>query len=177
MLGVFSDWITVLRISLSTGAQVRMSTLAQLSAIDPAWPFNSGASARYVGLGADLIGLYGTSGTLTVVYARAPVALVDDTDVPEIPAEYHPLLVSYGIYRCRQGEGSSEFQKALSYFSDFLDGAQVYATYVRSRNRGTLYDHVPFELEAYDRSKLLGARPGLMPDRAQPKGDGTVPEK
>jgi hypothetical protein len=175
MLNVFSNWTALLRISLSTGAVVRPATLAELAALDPSWPFDEGTSARYVSLGCDLVGLYGTSGTLTVTYARAPVPLVNPTDVPEIPAEYHPLLIAYGIYRCRQGEGSTEFAKALPYFNDFLDGAQAYATYVRSRNLGSEYETLPFELEGYDRSKLL-ARPGILLSKVIPISAGTVPE-
>ena len=177
MLGVFSDWITVLRILDSTGAQVRLATLADLASLNPGWPFGSGSPSRYVSLGCDLIGLYGASGTLTVVYARAPAALVNDSDVPEIPAEYHPLLVAYGIYRCRQGEGLEEFAKALPYLTTFLDGAQQYAAYVRSRNVGSRYDKVPMELTLYDRSKLLALRPDLLPATLAPAGTGTVPEK
>jgi hypothetical protein len=112
--------------------------------------------------------------TLSVTYARAPVALVLDTDVPEIPAEYHGALVKYAVYRCRMGEGGQEFAKTLRYFDGFLDGAAHYARYVRARNIGSRYDKVPFELEHFDRSRLLKLRPDLMPAQEVAQGPGTV---
>jgi hypothetical protein len=176
MLGVFADWITVLRITDSAGAAVRLATLAELNSLDPNWIASTGSPARYVSLGADLIGVYGTSGTLKVVYARAPVSLAADGDVPEIPAEYHPHLIEFAIYRCRQIEGAQEFAKSLKYFAAFMDGADRYAKFVRARNVGARYDKVPFELRSFDRSKILGLRPDLLPPATlTPQGDGTVP--
>jgi len=159
MLTVFPDWLAPLRITTSTGAKVRPATLADLASLDSNWIASPGAPARYVSLGADFLGLWqqpATGATLYVTYARAPVALVLDTDVPEIPTEYHPRLVDYAIYRCRQGEGGQEFEKSLKYFSSFLDGAKHFAAYVRDRNRGSKYDTTPFELERYDLTKLVG---------------------
>ena len=173
MLGVFPDWIVPLRLSTVTGAKVRPSRLEELGALDSGWlnsPINSpGLATRYVALGADLVGLYGQpdySGlVLNWTYARAPVPLVNPDDVPEIPAEYHPRLIEYGIYRLRQVESGQELEKALTCFNSFLDGAKRYAAYVRSRNLGARYDHVPPEDEFFDRSKLLRLRPDLVPDR------------
>jgi hypothetical protein len=179
MLTVFSDWIAPLRIATSAGAKVRPATLADLASLDANWISSPGSPQRYVALGADFLGLYqqpaAAGTTLKVTYARAPVALVLDTDVPEIPAEYHPRLVEYGIYRCRQGEGGQEFEKSLKYFDGFLDGAKHYGAYVRSRNIGSRYDKVPFELEHFDRSRLLKLRPDLMPAQEVAQGPGTVP--
>jgi hypothetical protein len=163
MVSVFSDWIVPLRITDSTGAKVRPARLDELTALNPSWIASPGAPTRYVAVGGDFVGLYGqpsAGGTaLSVTYARAPVALVNDGDVPEVPGEYHPKYVDYGIYRCRQVEGGQEFQKSLKYFASFLEGATHYAAYVRARNIGGRYDTVPFELESFDRSKLLGLRP------------------
>jgi hypothetical protein len=175
MLGVFTDWITVLRITDSTGAAVRLATLADLTSLDPNWIASTGSPSRYVALGADFVGVYGTSGALSVTYARAPVALVADGDVPEIPAEYHLHLIQYAGYRCRQVEGATEFAKVMKDFASFLEGADRYAKYVRSRNVGARYDKVPFELESFDRSKILGLRPDLLPTTLLPQGPGTVP--
>ena len=123
---------------------------------------------RYNHAGDDFLSLYqqpaATGTTLQVTYARAPLALAADTDVPEVPAEYHPKLVDYAIYRMRQAEGAQEFEKALKYFDSFLDGAQHYGAYVRSRNLGSRYDKVPFELESFDRSGLLKLRKDLVPN-------------
>jgi hypothetical protein len=165
MLGVFADWIAILRITDATGAKIRPATLADLSAMDPGWISSPGSPERYVSLGADFLGIYqqpAGGAALQVTYARAAVALAADGDVPEIPAEYHPKLCDYGIYRCRQVEGGQEFQKSLKYFDSFLEGAKHYAAYVRTRNLGSRYDKVPFELESFDRSKMPSLRPDLL---------------
>lgn len=173
MLSVFPDWICPLRLSTTFGAKIRPSRLADLGAMDSGWlnsPLNApNIPSRYTSLGADLVGVYGQPTyaglVLNWTYARAPVALVLPADVPEIPAEYHARLVEYGIYRLRQLESGQELQKALQCFNGFLDGAQHYAAYVRSRNLSSRYDKVPFELEGFDRSQLLRLRGDLYPDR------------
>ncbi len=173
MLGVFSDWICPLRITDSTGAKVRPATLEDLAALDPNWRTSPGAPVRYASLGADLVGIYqqpaGGGTVLSVTYAQAPATLAADGDIPAIPAEYHPRLVDYGIYRCRQVEGGQEFEKSLRYLDSFMDGATKYGAYIRARNIGSRYDKVPFELEAYDRSKLLSLRPDLLPATELPE--------
>lgn len=161
--GAFADWIVPLRIATAAGAKVRPSGLEELTSLDSQWVSSAGNPVRYVHVGADLLGLYqqpAAGAGLNVTYARAPLVLVLATDVPEIPAEYHPSLVKYGIYRCRQSEGGDEFAKVLPLLNDFLDDAQKYGEYVRKRNLGNRYDNVPFELEAFDRSQLmkLGAK-------------------
>lgn len=160
--GLFADWIAPLRIATTAGAKVRPSGLQELTSLDSQWIASPGNPYRYAHVGADLLGLYqqpAAGATLNVTYARAPVVLVNDTDVPEIPAEYHPQLVSYSIYRCRQAEGGEEFAGALPLFDGFLDAAQKYADYVRARNLGQGYDNMPFELAAFDRSPLMGRKP------------------
>jgi hypothetical protein len=157
--GLFADWIVPLRITTTGGAKVRPSRLDGLTSLDSQWVTSAGNPYRYVHVGADLLGLYqqpAGGATLNVTYARAPAALAADSDVPEIPAEYHPSLVDYGIYRCRQSEGGDEFAKAMPLLNGFLDAAQKYADYVRARNKGFLYDSQPFELQSFDRSRLLG---------------------
>lgn len=169
MLDVFSDWIVPLRITTVAGARVRASRLEDLCSLDSQWLASPGAPYRYVHQGADLLALYQqwASGTniLNVTYARGPVTLSGDSDTPEIPAEYHPRLVEYAIYRCRQVEGGEEITKTLPLFNSFLDGATHYGNYVRSRNLGSRYDKVPFELESFDRSQLLKLRGDLPPAR------------
>jgi hypothetical protein len=164
----FADWIVPLRIASTTGAKIRPARLADLGSLDANWLASPGPPTRYVSLGADLVGLYSqptASTTLNVTYARAPAGLAVAGDIPEIPEEYHPRLVEYAIYRLRQVEGAQELDKSLKYFDSFLDGAAHYAKYVRSRNLGSRYDKVPFEIESFDRSKLLGLRPDLYPAR------------
>jgi hypothetical protein len=168
MLTVFADWLVPLRMADSTGAKIRPARIEDLTALDAGWVSSAGAPARYAALGADLVGIYkqpAAGATLTVTYARAPAALVSDADVPEIPANYHPRLVDYAIYRPRQVEGGLEFAKSLVYLGSFLDGAKRYAAYMRARNLGSRYDKVPFELEKFDLSRVLKLRPDLMPAR------------
>ncbi len=169
MLTIFSDWVVPLRIATAAGAKVRPARLEDLGSLDTQWVASPGSSARYVHLGADFLGLYqqpAASGTtLNVTYACAPPALVETTDTPETPAEYSPKFVDYAIYRCRQMEGADEFQKALPLLQSFMEGAKHYAAYVRSRNLGSRYDKVPFELESFDMSQLLGKRRDLPPFR------------
>jgi hypothetical protein len=154
----FADWIVPLRISTTTGAKVRPARVAEIAATDAKWWARPGSPSRYVSLGADLVGLYGqpaTSITLNVTYARAPVAMANATDAPEIPEPYHPALIDYGINRVRQSEGAQEFQKTLAGLDLFFAAADRYAEYVRARNKGSGYDKLPFELASYDRSQLL----------------------
>lgn len=169
MLTYFPDWIVGLRFTTAAGAKVRPARLEDLASLDSGWINSPGTPVRYASLGAGFVALYqqpaGSGTVLQVTYARQPLTLVLDTDVPEIPAEYHPKLVDYAIYRLRQVEGAQEFEKALDYLSSFLDGATHYGAYVRARNIGSRYDKVPFELESYDRSALLKLRADLVPQR------------
>lgn len=168
MLSVFSDWICPLRISTVAGGKVRPSRLDDLASLDSQWMTSVGAPTRYAAVGVDLVALYrqpAAPTVLNVTYARAAVALVNDADAPEIPAEYHPALVSYAIYRMRQGEGAQEFEKALPLLGEFMASATKYAAYVRSRNLGGRYDKVPIELEKLDISGLLKLRKDLIPER------------
>jgi hypothetical protein len=158
IFSLFPDLIAVLRITDSTGTKIRPATIADLNALDPNWISSSGAPTRYTWQGVDMIAVYPQPAsivTLQVTYARAPVPLVADTDVPEIPAEYHGLFVGYGVYRCRCVEGSQEAAKAMPYLASFMDGAKRYADFMLKRNLGARYDKVPFELGRYDRSKML----------------------
>jgi hypothetical protein len=161
MLTYYPDWIVPLRLTDSAGAKVRPSRFGDLTSLDSGWissPTPAGPY-RYVAEGADFVAIYpqpmAIGQVINVTYARAPLALVSDTDVPEIPQEYHPRLVEYGVYRVRQVEGGQEFAKTLPMLGAFLDGAQNYADYVRARNKGSRYDAVPFELSSFDRSALM----------------------
>ncbi len=158
MLPTFPDWIVNLRIALVSGTKVRPAQLDELTANDSGWMASPGTPSRYAPEGSDLIALDHQPAAPLVVrltYARAPHPLVADGDVPEIPANYHPLLVGYAVNAIRQVEGSQEFEKSLGLFNDFLDGAVTYGDYIRDRNKGARYDAVPFELRSYDRKALM----------------------
>lgn len=165
----FADWIVPLRITTTTGAKVRPARLEDLNSLDAQWISSPGAPYRYAHVGADLLALYqqpaGSGTVLNVTYARAPLTMSENTDTPETPAEYSPAFVKYAIYRCRQMEGADEFAKSLPLLGEFLDAAKHYGNYVRSRNLGSRYDKVPFELESFDTSQLLKLRKDLPPQR------------
>jgi hypothetical protein len=166
MLTVFGDWVAPLRITDATGAKIRPARIEELTGLDFGWMASPGAPSRYCAMGADFLALYQQPAVDTVVnvtYARAPLPLVNDADVPETPGEYHPSYVGYAINRLRQAEGAQEFEKSLPYFDGFLEAAKHYGAYVRARNLGARYDKVPFELESFDRSELLNLRKDLMP--------------
>jgi hypothetical protein len=169
MLTFFPSWIVPLRITTATGMKVRPTSIEGLAMRDSGWNNSPGAPTRYSSSGADFVGLYqqpaAGSTLLNVTFARQPLALINDADVPEIPAEYHPKLVDYAINRMRMAEGGQEFEKSLPLFNSFLDGAKHYGAYVRARNLGSRYDKVPIELEKYDLSKLLKLRGDLFPER------------
>ncbi len=175
MLTVIGDWLMPLRVTLPNGAVLRPSRLADLDALDSGWQSTTPAlPSRYAALGFDFTAFYPQwSGPLelTFVYAAAPIAVVAGTDVPEIPPEYHPDLVDYGVYRLRFREGGQEFQKALPYFQRFLDGAKKYASFIRARNLASRYDKLPFELERADLSTLLSLSKRLMPLRGKANGE------
>jgi hypothetical protein len=81
---------------------------------------------------------------------------VNPTDTPESPDEYHPMYLSYAIYRLRQVEGGEPFKAALPLLAEFLDAAAEYAAFMRSRNIGSGYDTLPIEMTLQDRSLLVG---------------------
>lgn len=163
LLPLVADYLAPLRITDSTGAKIRPSTFSDLWAFDTAWPSTVGAPSRYVAAGADLVAIYMRSGgtpTLQLQYAGAPALLVNGSDVPAIPAEFHQELVNYGIYRARQVEGGAEFAATLPLLDHFLQAAQDYGDYIRARNIGAGYDTMPFELASFDRSRLVGKSKG-----------------
>ena len=172
MLATFSDWIAPLRMGTAAGIKVRPARIEDLTSLDSGWINSPGSPVRYAAVGADLVALYqqpaAAGTTLLVTYARGPAGMVNSTDTPETPAEYHPRYVDYAIYRLRQVEGAQVFQSVLPLASAFLDAAQQYAGYVRARNRGSQYDTVPFEIESFDRSPLLTVRQDLVPLRKDP---------
>ena len=169
MLATFPDWICPLYVSTADGAKIRPSRLDDLTALNLGWLNSPGTVSRYCSVGVDLVAVYqqpAVIGTvLNVKYARSPKPLINDTDIPEIRPQFHPNLVDYTIYRCRQVEGGSEFEKTFPYLTRFLDAAQSEGDYVRARAIAGRYDKMPFELEKFNRSKLLGLRKDLVPNR------------
>jgi hypothetical protein len=163
MLPLYPDFIVPLRIATLGGSKVRPARLSGLWSLDSKWPASPGSPVRYAAVGADLVALYqqpAAAVSLTLTYARAPAALAADTDVPEIPSEYHPQMVSYAIYRLRQVEGANGLAAALPLLAEFLAAATEYGNFMRARNIGAGYDALPLELALYDKSRLLGVAAG-----------------
>jgi hypothetical protein len=168
MLSTYADWLVPLRIA-QAGAKVRPARLGDLAARDLAWRAASGAVSRYSHQGGNLLVLYKcpTGGTISITYAACPAILAGDNDVPEIPVEYHPLLVLYGIYRLRFDTGGQDFAAGLPLFKEYLAGAAKMAGFIRTRSLGLRYDKLPFELEQYDVSRLVSIRKDLLPARKE----------
>ena len=159
MLTAYPDWIAPLRIASDTRAKVRPARPADLWSLDSAWVASPGSPVRYAHQGADLLALYrqpAAATVLTVTYAQSPAWLVEATDSPAVPQEWHPLFPKYAIYRCRQVEGGAEFAGTLPLLEEFLAGAEKYGNIVRARNVGSAYDTLPMELSSFDRSRLVG---------------------
>ena len=154
MLGPFPDWLVPLRIATFGGAKVRPCRFNDLWGLDSNWPAASGPTTRYVAAGGDLVAVYPfQSATLNVTYARAPVAMVNATDTPATPAEYHTNYVDYAVYRLRQVEGGAVLAGVIPLFDEFMAAAKEYAAYMRARNVGAGYDTLPAEFALADRSK------------------------
>jgi hypothetical protein len=158
LLTQFPGWLVPLRIRLSTGAKLKPARLAEFAALDNAWSTTTGTPSRYALLGFDFLAPYPVPSedlTASVTFASCPAPLALPTDTPAIPAEYHPALIDGAIPLMRVKEGGQELQKTMPYWNRFLDEAQRLGDYVRARNQEQGYDHTPFELRRFDRSKVL----------------------
>jgi len=158
MLGQFYDWLLPLRIRVATGGKLTPCRLADLASLDTNWVARPGPVSRYALLGFDLLAVYQQplqATTIAITYARCPDAMVNPNDAPQIPEEYHPVLIDGAIPLMRVKEGGNEWQKTMPLWDRFLDAAQKLGDYVRARNQEQGYDHLPVELRRFDRSKLL----------------------
>ena len=158
MLSTYADWILPLRIRLASGAKLRPCRLADLAALDASWSTTAGTPERYALEGFDLLAVYKrpTATTSTsIVYARTPVALALDADVPELQTEYHQALIDGAIPVLRSKEGAQEFSKVLPQWQRYMDAIQKLGGYVRARNKEQGYDYMPVELARFDKSKLM----------------------
>jgi hypothetical protein len=161
MLTFLPDWLLPLRIRVAGagGGKLAPCRLADLDALNLSWQLEPGTPQRYAHLGFDFLAIHPQPATsalsVNATYARSPVDMTRDADVPDMPEEYHPALPDYAIPRMRAKEGGVEFTKSLVYFDRFLAAADKLATYVRERNKAQGYDRGPYELKAFDRSKLI----------------------
>lgn len=158
MLNYFGDWILPLRVRVTGGLKLRPARLADLAALDSQWGLAAGVPIKYALTGFDLMAVYkqpAASTSLDITYARCPAPLILPTDVPEIPPQYHPLLIDGAIPIMRAKEGAQELQKVVALWARYLDGAQKLGDYIRARNREQGYDYLPIELARFDRSRMM----------------------
>jgi hypothetical protein len=138
-------------LTVTAAPKLRPATIYQLTALDPAWLNATGAPTRYGVIGADLLFLDKSpvqEGTkLLITYARSPVPLVADGDVPEIPDADHQALIQYGEFRLRANEGGQELASAAGLLKSFLECAKQRADQVRARSAAQGYDVSPAELK------------------------------
>jgi hypothetical protein len=125
---------------------------------NPAWRADAGSPTKYAQDGFDQLAITkqpASSQNLTITYAASPAVLTNNSDVPEIPEEHHPCLIEFAIYWLRLKEGGQELQKTLPMLGSFLDSASKYGEFTRARSKAQMYDHQPFDLSSFDRSRLL----------------------
>lgn len=156
--------------------KLRPASIYEMAARDSSFLTTAGQADEYSVLGWDFL-LLNKQPTvvgqkLLITYARSCVALVNDTDVPEIHDADHECLMDYGEWRLRANEGGDEFANATPRLKSFLDNAKMRADQVRARSLAQRYDRQPFELESIDYSKLLKTRPDLPPYRKQNRWTG-----
>jgi hypothetical protein len=158
MLDTFSDWLLPLRIRVTGGGKVLPARVQELNALSTTWQAAAGTPERYCALGFELMAIYkqpGSGGTsLDVTYARSP-AVMTSASTPEAPEEAHAALIDGAIPLMRAKEGAQELGKSLPFFDRFLQECQKHANFVRARNLAQRYDRQPFELQRFDKSKLI----------------------
>lgn len=84
-------------------------------------PTDSTGKPQFYDVVGSTISVYPTpdaSYTIQLRYWRVPDTLTNDTDVPEIPAEYHHLLTTYSLVKCFERE--NDYEAAL-YHQQRLD--------------------------------------------------------
>lgn len=152
-----SDFVAPLRISFN-GTRLRSDRIHDMDSRDSTWRARPGNPARYATLGFDLLAItpQPVSGvnTLDFTYSAEPPLMVNPTDVPTLPGDQQAALLDGAYYFCRLPEGGAELQAATVYLKRFIDQAQKYAAFVRSKSRGPLYDVQSFDLRSFDRGRL-----------------------
>lgn len=164
VMTTFPLWLAPLRIRRS-GGKLRAVTLKDLDALDRDWQAAPGDPDRYAFLGFELLAVHPTpaSEALSVTYAKCPVRLAADADVPEIRAEYHEALVDGAIPLLRMKEGAQEMASSAHRFTRFLDAVKECGDKTRARYRAAQYDRVPAELKLADLSAIIRLK---VPPRA-----------
>jgi len=139
------------------GTRIRPATLAELDALDTGWQASVGPPANYAAIGCNLFAVNPQPAAQTasqLTYAATPAAIAAGT-TPQLPEAYHQSLVAYGKYRVRLKEGAQSLSRGLGDLNEFLDDMQKLGDFVRARSRAARYDMEPFELQRFDRARLI----------------------
>jgi hypothetical protein len=144
-----------------TLTQVRASRLRELAARDPEWMLARNATVeRYALQGVDLLSIYpcpaDADTALRITHAAQAQTLADDNQEPEIPAEYHPALISYALATLPLAQGGSELARFAGEWRIYVLAVQECAAWVRSRARGRGYDTQPFPIVLPEPKKAKG---------------------
>jgi hypothetical protein len=145
-------------------SKLQPGALHQFAALNNAWYGTTGMPERYNVMGFGLLVFDKQPDdeyTAMVTYARMPVALVNNTDSPEIPEPDHQCLVDFAVGFPRIREGGQELQAEAPSLQGFLSAVQKRATQMRMRSLAQRYDRQPPEITMPDLSRLLRARPDL----------------
>ncbi len=129
--------------------KLRPESLFEMEMADAGFLNIAGTPTRYGCIGADLLYLNRNPSlqgiNLLIHYARMPVPLVLDNDVPEILDADHEALISYAIPRLRANEGGMELKNATPLSAEFLAYVKTRADDVRDRSNKAGLDNVPPE--------------------------------
>jgi hypothetical protein len=155
----FPDFLVPLRL-MAGGVRVRPATLSDLDALNPtwqSWPLVAGTQQRYFTQGFSFFGIApqpvdDTAAAFT--YAKAPALLVGDSFL-EIPQAYHQAIVDYGVYRVKLKEGAQSLERGIKHLNRFLDEMEKLGSFIRARSRAAKFDTLPFELQLFDRSRIV----------------------
>lgn len=141
------------------GVKLRPRTLREFDALSEEWQAFEGDPAAYCFLGAtELMAVYpqpAEDGTLRIVAATVPPAIIADDDEPVIPLEHHASLVDYAVVRVRAMEGGNELLGELWRMDRFLGAVASHSNYTGVRARQRRYDVQPFEMRRFDRAAFL----------------------
>jgi hypothetical protein len=143
-----------------TPARVRPARLAELDALNPSWQnVRSSTTLRYGLFGFDTLFIYPAPAvagvSLEITYAAVPREMSIDGEEPDIPVQFQQFLIDFAIATLRLPDGGAQFERSKGRLSKFLDAAQACAELTRARSKTLQYDREPFELKAFDRSRLL----------------------
>lgn len=144
------------------------SRMADFDSLNDAWRTTTAFPTRYAHLGADLLVLNANAPSalsLLVTFARIPIDMELPTDTPEIPDVDQPVLADLAIVFLRLKDGGQELAKAQALLDRFIAAAKRRSDQVRARSIAEQYDTVPFEVERFDWSRVLGRRENLPPGK------------